>query len=57
MSAPQAAGLALWAGISWARGKRVTAALAGGSAVALISAMAWYVYATRSGKFVCTPAT
>ena len=48
----QAAGLVLWAGISLARGKRVTAALAGGSAVAMVSAMGWYVYATRSGKFV-----
>ena len=48
----QAAGLVLWAGVSWARGKRVTAALAGGSAVAMVSAMGWYVYATRSGKFV-----
>ncbi len=48
----QAAGLVLWAGVSLARGKRVTAALAGGSAVAMVSAMGWYVYATRSGKFV-----
>ncbi len=48
----QAAALAVWAGISWARGRRVTGALAGGWAVALLSAMASYVYATRSGKFV-----
>lgn len=48
----QAAALAVWAGIRWARGKRVMAALAGGWAVALISMMAWYIYATRSGKFV-----
>jgi arsenite methyltransferase len=50
--AAQAAALAVWAGVSLARGKRVTAALAGGSAVAMVSAMGWYVYATRSGKFV-----
>jgi arsenite methyltransferase len=48
----QAAALAVWAGISWARGRRVTAALAAGSGAGLISAMGWYVYATRSGKFV-----
>jgi arsenite methyltransferase len=48
----QAAALAVWARIRWARGKRVTAALAGGSAAAMISAMVWYVYATRWGKFV-----
>jgi hypothetical protein len=45
----QAAALAEWAGIGWARGKRVTAKPAGGSAVALISTMVRYVYATRSG--------
>ena len=48
----QAAALAVWAGISWARGKRLTAALAGASAAAMIATMAWYVYATRWGKFV-----
>jgi SAM-dependent methyltransferase len=48
----QAAALAVWAGISWARGKRLTAALAGGSAAAMIAMMEWYIYATRSGKFV-----
>jgi ubiquinone/menaquinone biosynthesis C-methylase UbiE len=48
----QAAGLAAWAAISWARGKRVRAVVAGGSAVALLSMMRWYLYATRSGKFV-----
>ena len=47
----QATALAVWAGIGWARGKRLTAALAGASAVGLIVAMAWYSYATRAGKF------
>lgn len=47
-----AAALAVWAGISWARGKRLTAALAGASAVGMIATTAWYVYATRWGKFV-----
>ena len=48
----QAASLAMLAGIGWAHGKRLTAALAGGSAIGLIAATAWYVYATRAGKFV-----
>jgi arsenite methyltransferase len=48
----QAAALAVWAGISWARGKRLRAALAGLSATGLIGTMAWYIYATRWGKFV-----
>lgn len=48
----QAAGLAVWAALGWVRGRRVTAALAGGWAVALLSALASYVHATRSGKFV-----
>lgn len=50
--AAQAAALAVWAGIGWARGRRLRAALAGGSGVALIAAMFSYIYATRSGKFV-----
>lgn len=48
----QATALAVWAGISWARGKRLAAALAGTSAAGLIATTVWYVYATRSGKFV-----
>ncbi len=44
--------LAVWAGIGWARGKRLTAALAAASAVGLIAATASYIYATRAGKFV-----
>ena len=48
----QATALAVWAGISWARGKRLTAALAGASAVLLTATTAWYIYATRAGKFV-----
>ena len=42
----------MWAGISWARGKRLTAALAGASAVAMVASAALYDYATRAGKFV-----
>jgi arsenite methyltransferase len=48
----QAAALAVWAAISWARGRRMAAALGGASAAGLISMLTWYVYATRSGKFV-----
>jgi arsenite methyltransferase len=48
----QAAGVAVWAGISWASGKWLTAALAGASAVGMIATTAWYIYATRCGKFV-----
>ncbi|MGB8390772.1 MAG: SAM-dependent methyltransferase, partial [Mycobacterium sp.] len=48
----QAAALAVWAGISWARGKRLAAALAAASAAGITATTAWYVYATRSGKFV-----
>src|SRR5947209_11475410 len=48
----QAGALAVWAGIGWARGRRASAALAGGSGAAMIAAMFWYLYATRSGKFV-----
>ena len=47
-----AAALAVWAGISWARGRRLTAALAGASAAEIIATAAWYVYVTRRGKFV-----
>ncbi|OBG28937.1 class I SAM-dependent methyltransferase [Mycobacterium sp. 852002-51057_SCH5723018] len=48
----QAAALAVWAAISWARGRRMAAALGGASAAGMISMMTWYIYATRSGKFV-----
>lgn len=48
----QAAALAGWAGLSWAHGRRARAALAGASAAAMLAAMFWYLYATRSGKFV-----
>ncbi|MCV7117143.1 methyltransferase [Mycobacterium nebraskense] len=50
--AAQTAALAGWAAISWARGKRVTAALAATSAVGIASSAALYAYATRVGKFV-----
>ena len=48
----EAAALAVWAGISWARGKRLRAALAGASVAAITTTTAWYIYATRWGKFV-----
>lgn len=50
--AAQAAALAVWAVISWARGKRLTAVLAAGSAAAIAATVALYMYATRAGKFV-----
>jgi arsenite methyltransferase len=40
------------AGVCLARGRRLAAALAAASAVEAIGTAAWYVYATRSGKFV-----
>jgi arsenite methyltransferase len=46
------AALAVWTGISLARGKRFTAALTGLSAAALAASAALYVNATRTGKFV-----
>jgi arsenite methyltransferase len=49
--AAQCATLAVWAGISLARGKRVTAALAGASSVGIAASAALYIYATRQGKF------
>lgn len=48
----QAAGLAVFAGISWARGKRLRAALAAVSSAGIAGAVALYMYATRAGKFV-----
>ena len=39
------------AGFCLTRGKRLAAALAGASAVEIISTAAWYIHATRSGKF------
>lgn len=47
----QAAGLLLWAAISWTRGKRLTAALAATSGAGIIASAALYIYATRAGKF------
>jgi arsenite methyltransferase len=46
------AALAVWTGISLARGKRFTAALTGLSAAAIAASAALYVNATRTGKFV-----
>jgi SAM-dependent methyltransferase len=45
------AALLTGAGICLARGNRVAAALAAGSAIEIIGTAAWYIYATRSGKF------
>jgi arsenite methyltransferase len=39
------------AGVCLARGRRLAAALAAASAVEIIGTAAWYIYATRSGKF------
>jgi arsenite methyltransferase len=39
------------AGFCLARGKRLAAVLAAASAVEIIGTAAWYIYATRSGKF------
>ena len=39
------------AGFSLTRGKRLAAALAAASAVEITGTAAWYIYATRSGKF------
>ena len=50
--AAQTTALAVWAGVSWARGRRVPAALAATSAVGIASSAALYGYATRVGKFV-----
>lgn len=48
----QTVALTVWAGISWARGKRLMAALSGASAAAIAATTASYAYATRAGKFV-----
>ena len=47
----QAAALAVWAAVSLARGKRLTAAVTGTSAVGIAASAALYIYATRAGKF------
>ncbi len=47
----QTVALAAWAGIACARGKRITAALSGTSAVGIAASAALYIYATRAGKF------
>lgn len=48
----QAAGLAVFAGVSWARGRRRRAASAAVSAAGIVGAAVLYMYATRAGKFV-----
>jgi ubiquinone/menaquinone biosynthesis C-methylase UbiE len=47
----QATALALWAGISLVRGKRLTAALTGTTSVGIAASAALYVHATKAGKF------
>jgi arsenite methyltransferase len=47
-----AAALAVWAVISFARGRRLMAALAAGSSALISATVVWYMYATRTGKFV-----
>jgi arsenite methyltransferase len=49
--AVDAAALAVWASISIARGKRLTGALTGASAVGIAASAALYIYATKAGKF------
>jgi arsenite methyltransferase len=49
--AADAAALALWSGISLVRGKRLTAALTGASAIGIAASAALYIYATKAGKF------
>jgi arsenite methyltransferase len=49
--AVQASALAAWAGVSVARGKRLTAALTGGSAVGIAAGATLYIYASKAGKF------
>jgi arsenite methyltransferase len=47
----QAAALAVWSGISAARGKRLTAALTGASSIGIAASTALCIYATKAGKF------
>ena len=48
----QTAALAVFAGISWARARRRTAALAAVSAAGVAATVVLYLHATRAGKFV-----
>jgi arsenite methyltransferase len=48
----QSAALLALAVISWARGKRLAAALAGTAGIGIIASAALYINATRAGKFV-----
>lgn len=48
----QVLALAVWAAISWARGKRLRAGLAAVSSAGIAGNALLYMYATRSGKFV-----
>jgi arsenite methyltransferase len=49
--AVESGALLLWAGISFARGRRVAAALAGTAGLGMIASAAVYMHATRVGKF------
>ncbi|MDD4865891.1 MAG: methyltransferase domain-containing protein [Mycobacterium sp.] len=47
----QATALAVWAAVSWARGKRLTATLAAAAAGGIAASAALYIHATKTGKF------
>jgi arsenite methyltransferase len=49
--AVDAGALAVWSGVSLARGKRLTAALTGASSLGIAASAALYIYATKAGKF------
>jgi SAM-dependent methyltransferase len=49
--AADVAALAVWAGISLARGKRLMAVLTGASALGIATSAAVYIHATKAGKF------
>lgn len=48
----QAAALLVWALVSGARGKRLTAALSAAGGLGIIAGTALYIYATKAGKFL-----
>src|SRR5579875_336917 len=50
--AVQAVALLLWAAVSWAKGKRHKAALAGAGGLGIVASTALYIYASKAGKFV-----
>src|SRR5579885_995407 len=50
--AVHAVALLQWAAVSWAKGKRHKAALAGAGGLGIAAHTTLYLYATRAGKFV-----